>query len=150
MKGFFLFFAAFTSISLITPSILADVEQGQEIELPIHLTEEELTRLDEIGLGHISTPAPTAPVRQCAEWEPVAGVLVRYNLGFGLPGEILAEYSEDLIVYVLVAEDQESNAYNAMLSSGVNMVNVEFIIAVTNSMWTRWEPSGTLMSMGQM
>ena len=137
IRGFFLLFAAFTSISLITPSILADVEQVQENELPIHLTEEELTRLDEIGLGHISTLPPTVPVRQCAEWEPVTGVLVRYNTGFGLPGEILAEYSENLIVYVLVAEDQESNAYNALSISGVNMANVEFIIAATNSMWTR-------------
>ncbi len=137
IEGFFLLFAAFISISLITPSILADVDPSQETGLPIHLTEEELTRLDEIGLGHISTAPPAFPVRQCAEWEPVTGVLVRYDRGFGLPDEILIEYSEDLLVYVLVAEDQETNAFNAMSSSGVNMANVEFIIAATNSIWTR-------------
>ena len=137
IEGFFLLFTAFISIAFITPSILAEVEPVQETGLPIHLTEEELTRLDEIGIGHISTAPPTSPVRQCAEWEPVTGVIVRYDHGFGLPDEIIVEYSEDLLVYVLVAEDQETNAYNDMSSSGVNMANVEFIIAVTNSIWTR-------------
>jgi agmatine deiminase len=136
-EGFFLLLSAFISIALITPSILAETDPIQETGLPIHLTEEELTRLDEIGIGHIATAPPAAPVRQCAEWEPVTGVLVRYDHGFGLPDEILVEYSEDLIVYVLVAEDQESNAYSAMSSSGVNMANVDFIIAATNSIWTR-------------
>jgi agmatine/peptidylarginine deiminase len=129
--------SSFISFALITPSIFAETEPSQMTGLPIHLTDEELTRLDEIGLGHIATAPPTAPVRQCAEWEPVTGVLVRYDHGFGLPDEIIVEYSEDLIVHVIVAEDQETNAYNAMSSAGVNMANVEFIIAATNSIWTR-------------
>ena len=136
-EGFFLLFAAFTLISLTTPAIHAQTEEAEETGLPIHLTEEELTRIDEIGLAHILTPPPTGYVRQCAEWEPVTGVLVRYDMGFGLPDEILAEYSEDFIVYVLVEEGQESNAYNSMAGGGVNMANVEFILAVTNSIWTR-------------
>ena len=110
-----------------------DIETG----LPIHLTEDELTRLHEIGLGHIATAPPSGPVRQCAEWEPVTGVLIRYNMGFGLPGELIAEYAEDITVHVLTFEDQVSNAYNSLENDGVNMANVEFIIAATNSMWTR-------------
>jgi len=109
----------------------------EDTGLPIHLTDEELTRLDEIGLGHIATAPPTTPIRQCAEWEPVTGVLIQYDMGFGLPYELIAEYAEDIIVHVLVTEDQESNAYNALENNGVDMANVEFVIAETNSIWTR-------------
>ncbi len=132
IEGFFLFFAVLTFISVNSPALKAE-----ETGLPIHLTDEERTRLDEIGLDHIATPPPVGPVRQCAEWEPVTGVLVRYDMGFGLPYEILAEYSEDLTVYVLLTEDLEDNAINAMTNGGVNMANVEFIHAATNSIWTR-------------
>ncbi len=125
------------SISFIALVPLAALTQDATPGLPIHLTDEELTRLHEIGLGHIATVPPTAPVRQCAEWEPVTGVLVRYDMGFGLPGELIVEYAEEITVHVLVVEDQLSNAYNALENDGVNMANVEFVIAETNSIWTR-------------
>jgi agmatine deiminase len=116
---------------------LAGFTQDTAPGLPIHLTDEELTRLHEIGLGHIATAPPSAPVRQCAEWEPVTGVVIRYDMDFGLPYELIAEYAEDITVHVLVAEDQVSNAYNALENNGVDMARVEFVIAETNSIWTR-------------
>ncbi len=125
----------FISLCLLVPTVGSTQETAPG--LPIYLTEEELTRLHEIGLGHIATAPPAAPVRQCAEWEPVTGVLIRYDMGFGLPGELIAEYAEDITVHVLVVEDQISNAYNALENDGVNMANVEFVIAETNSIWTR-------------
>ena len=36
---------------------------------------------------------PPQPVRQCAEFEPVEGVLIRYPLG--IPGALVAEMSEE-------------------------------------------------------
>lgn len=134
-RGFFLFIILLITSILIIPiqASTDDIDTG----LPIHLTDEELTRLHEIGLGHIATAPPSGPVRQCAEWEPVTGVLIRYDMGFGLPYELIAEYAEDITVQVLVVEDQISNAYNALDNNGVNMANVELIIAATNSMWTR-------------
>jgi agmatine deiminase len=134
-RGFFLFIILIISIffTIPLPASTDDTDTG----LPIHLTDEELTRLHEIGMGHIATAPPTTPIRQCAEWEPVTGVLVQYDMGFGLPYELIAEYAEDIIVHVLVTEDQESNAYNALENNGVDMANVEFVIAETNSIWTR-------------
>ena len=134
-RGFFLFFILLISMFLIIP--LPASTDDTNTGLPIHLTDEELTRLHEIGLGHLATAPPSAPIRQCAEWEPVTGVLVQYDMGFGLPYELIAEYAEDITVHVLVAEDQESNAYNALQNNGINMANVEFIITETNSIWTR-------------
>jgi agmatine deiminase len=123
------------------PGILqAEEDTARQVEvrgLPIHLTDEELTRLNEIGLYHVSTEAPAVPIRQCAEWETVTGVLIRYDMGFGLPQEIIAEFAENITVHVLLEEDLESNAYRALDRAGVNMSNVEFIYTATNSIWTR-------------
>jgi agmatine deiminase len=106
-------------------------------ELPIHLTEEEMTRLDEIGTYHVSTAPPPTPIRKCAQWEPLTGVLIRYNYGFGLPYELIQEYAEDLTVHILCRSSQQSSCWSNLESHGVNMDNVDLIDIVTNSMWTR-------------
>ena len=48
----------FISLCLLAP--VAGFTQETAPGLPIHLTEEELTRLHEIGLGHIATAPPAA------------------------------------------------------------------------------------------
>ncbi|MFH1314272.1 MAG: agmatine deiminase family protein [Candidatus Eisenbacteria bacterium] len=106
-------------------------------ELPIHLTEEEMTRLDEIGITHITTAAPGAPVRRCAQWEPLTGALIRYYNGFGLPVAMIRGYAEDLTVHILCISSQQTTCYNYLNSNGVNMANVDMIDISTNSMWTR-------------
>ncbi|MGD8394974.1 MAG: hypothetical protein PVF43_05825, partial [Candidatus Eiseniibacteriota bacterium] len=97
--------------------------------LPIGLTDEERGRLDEIGQEHRSTPPPPAPARNCAEWEPVLGVLIRYPLG--LPYDLVRDYSEHMMVYVLVSSSYQAQAESSFTSQGVNMANVEFLIMST-------------------
>lgn len=83
--------------------------------------------------------APPQPVRQCAEWEPVEGVLIRWPLGISL--QLVAEMSEDVIVYTLIRDYQINQATSAYYNYGVNMDNVEWVIADTYSHWTRdWGP----------
>jgi agmatine/peptidylarginine deiminase len=106
-------------------------------DLPIYLTEEEKSRLDEIGIDHFSTSPPSGTVRRCAQWEPVTGALIRYYYGFGLPYGIIREYAEDLTLHVLCVSGQQSACYSALQAQGVNMANVEMIDIPTNSMWTR-------------
>jgi agmatine deiminase len=104
--------------------------------LPIWLTQEELERLDEIGKGFKSTSAPPAPVRMPAEFEPMQGVLIRYN--FGISYQIIKEMSEDVEVVTIVASQSEQNyVYSQYQSYGVNLENCDFLIAPTNSYWTR-------------
>jgi agmatine/peptidylarginine deiminase len=109
----------------------------EENSLPIGMTPEELTRRHEIGHYTRDTAPPPGPgIRQCAEWEPVTGALVRYT--FGLPYAVMREIAEDIELWVLVASSsQQTSAYNALNSNGVNMANVRFIIASTDSYWTR-------------
>jgi agmatine/peptidylarginine deiminase len=115
----------------------------QSHNLPIGLTEEEMTRLDEIGMYHSSTAPPATPIRRPAQWEPVTGALIRYYNGFGLPVGMIREYAEDLTVHILCVAGQQTGCYNYLNSNGVNMANVDFIDISTNSMWTRdYGPQG--------
>ncbi|MBD3168926.1 MAG: T9SS type A sorting domain-containing protein [candidate division Zixibacteria bacterium] len=104
--------------------------------LPIELTDEEMQRLDEIGINHIVTDAPEGVLRNCAEWEPSEGVIIRYPLGISV--SLVAEMSEDVVVTTICASTYEENqARSAYQSGGVNMNNCQFIHAPTNSWWTR-------------
>jgi agmatine deiminase len=113
------------------------IPKYREIQsLPIELTPEEMTRLDEIGITHKTTGVPQGPVRNPAEWEPMTGAIIRWPLG--LPISLIAEMSEDIEVWTIVANSSEqAQATSAYQSGGVNMDNVYFILAPTNSIWTR-------------
>jgi len=104
-------------------------------ELPIWLNEEEKLRLDEIGKDFRPTLEPPAPVRQPAEFDPMQGVLIRYPLGISTA--IIAEMAEDVMVYCVVSLSSQTAAYNTLNNGGVNMSNVEFLIADTDTYWIR-------------
>jgi agmatine deiminase len=130
------FFFPFLIILAASVSPLLSADQPALRDLPIGLTPEEMTRLNEIGVTHINTAPPPAPIRACAEWERSTGVLVRYPLGISVA--LVAEMSEDVIVTTIVASDsQKTAAINAYTSGGVTMAHTEFLIAPTNSYWTR-------------
>jgi agmatine deiminase len=140
LTAIFLPIGAFAQVSADTGKN-ADVEERileyKEMgSLPIELTPEERTRLDEIGIFHKITAPPPGPARNPAEWEPMTGAIVRWPIG--LPISLIAEISEDIEVWTIVAssyyQDQATSAYQ---SGGVNMDNVFFILAPTNSWWTR-------------
>ncbi|MCK4301809.1 MAG: agmatine deiminase family protein, partial [candidate division Zixibacteria bacterium] len=121
---------------LALPSGLPADDDPAENFLPIGLTEEELLRLDEIGISHVGTAPPSGVVRNPAEWEPSQGVIIRYPLG--LPYYLIAEMSEDLVVTTIVSSrSQQSTVSSYYAANGVNMANTDFIIAPTNSIWTR-------------
>ena len=120
----------------IFASLLMAEQNKQDQNLPIGLTEEEMTRLNEIGLNFQRTAPPPGVMHSCAEWEPMRGVLIRWPLGISVA--IVREMAEDCIVYTLVANTTErTSAINSYTSGGVNLANCQFIIAATNSIWTR-------------
>jgi len=110
--------------------------KAEEGFLPIGLTEEELLRLDEIGINHIITDVPEGEIRNPAEWERSEGVIIRWPLGISI--SLVAEMAEDVMVTTIVASTyQRDQAISSYMSGGVNMSNTQFIIAATNSIWTR-------------
>lgn len=122
---------------LTAPAALAqDAPWYDPDPLPQAMTEEELLRRDEIGLGFASTPPPRGSVRNVAEFERSEAVLVRYPLG--IPLALVAALSEHVRVITLVSGPaQEAQAASAYASAGVQMEHADFLHAPTNSIWTR-------------
>jgi agmatine/peptidylarginine deiminase len=125
---------------LVPTTVVHAKSLAEELEgdryLPIDLTAEELEILERIGERHRATDPAVGPVRQPGEFEPMTGVIVRYP--FGNPTNLLAEYSQDVTLWVIVANSSEQSSASSILNSGgANMSNVDWIFAPTNSIWTR-------------
>jgi len=107
------------------------------IELPIGKTQWEIEN-EHLFPKYIPTTddPPPQPVVNPAEWERMTGVLIRYPLGISY--SIIAEMSEDVVVTTIVSTTSQMNTvYNLYQSNGVNMDNVDWLIAASNSIWTR-------------
>lgn len=101
------------------------------------LTPEELTRLDEIGKSFVETDPPASPVRNVAEFDHMQGVLVRYP--FGIPILLVKEMAEaEITVTTIVnSNSQKSTVINQYLANNVDTSHCNFLIAPTDSYWTR-------------
>jgi agmatine deiminase len=129
------------TLSLFALPALAEMDvDGLEELLPRHETEAE--RLAWQGREHLmpggdrmSDPPPAAPIRNCAEWEPSTGVIVRYPLG--LPYGLLVDLADAGTLHVVVSSGYQSTAQSNLSANGVNMANVEFLVRNNDSIWTR-------------
>ncbi len=116
-----------------------DVDGLEEL-LPISETEAERLRWegreDQLpGGDRLSDPPPLTPIRNCAEWEPCTGVLIRYPLG--LPYDLLRDFDDDVILHVIVSSGYYNTALNNLTNNGVDMSQVEWLIKPNDSIWTR-------------
>ncbi len=104
--------------------------------LPHWMTAEEQARSETIGRDFYVTDPPVGPIRQVAEFEPMYGGLIRYPLG--IPMALVVEMSQEAKVVVIASSQSQANsATSSFQSNGVNMDNIEFLIAATDSHWTR-------------
>ncbi len=78
---------------------------------------------------------PVGPIRNCAEWEPTSGVMIRYPLG--LPYNLLRDMDDQVILHVVVSSGYLSSAQNNLSANGVDMDQVEFLVRNNDSIWTR-------------
>ncbi|HPT71956.1 MAG TPA: agmatine deiminase family protein [Candidatus Cloacimonadota bacterium] len=106
-------------------------------DMPPHwMTPAESAYRDEYVRTFTETAPPTAPVRGVAEFEQSTSALIRWPLG--IPYTVVAELSQDVQVITIVAStSQQNSATSAYQSNGVNMANCTFMIAPTDSYWTR-------------
>jgi len=127
-------------ISLVLFSGPTNIFAQEQEEIPIwkkmrYLSEEEMYLPVERGQFNPTDP-PIPPVVNVAEFDHMEGVLVKYPLG--IPIALIAEMSEDVMVTTIVAnEAQEAAATNQYIANGVNMDNCDFLIAASESHWTR-------------
>jgi len=86
--------------------------------------------------GDVVLLRTTQVIRQPAEFEPMQGALIRYP--FGITYDIIKEMAEDVTVVTIVASTTEKNTVLTQYQShGVDVSHCSFLIAPTNSYWTR-------------
>jgi agmatine deiminase len=113
-----------------------DVLDNDPFPLTHWLSQAEAARWDEIGRDFYETDPPPAPVHNVAEFEQMEGVLVRYP--FGIPVSLIAAMSEHTKVVTIVSSSSQQNTVLSQYNSqGVNTANCEFLIAPSDSYWTR-------------
>ena len=83
----------------------------------------------------LADPPPVAPIRNCAEWDPTVGVLVRYPLG--LPYTVLRDFDDVTTIYVIVSSASLATAQFNFVNNGVDTTHVEWLVRPSNSIWTR-------------
>ena len=129
----------FTLIGLLFCFVLSINLKAQEQELPKwrmmkYLSEEEMN-MPISTRSFVETPPPTGEVRFPGEYEPMQAVMIVYPLG--IPVELVREMAEDCKVITVVTTYEQSYAQSEFQAAGVNMDNIEFLNASTNSYWIR-------------
>ncbi len=121
---------------------------GTEELLPIGFTDEELLRLDEIGINTVPTAPPPYGTINPGEFDPATGVFVRWPLG--LPPSLIVALSEETTVWVICDSTQQSSVETAFVNYGANMDNVDYVFGETNTIWVRdYGPWFVLLEDGQ-
>lgn len=83
----------------------------------------------------VETDPPAGEPRFVGEFEPMQGVMIRYPLG--IPTSLVVQLANNCHVYCIVSTSYQSNAQNTFQNAGVNMSNVTFVNAPTDSYWVR-------------
>ncbi|MBN1968520.1 MAG: agmatine deiminase family protein [Candidatus Delongbacteria bacterium] len=96
----------------------------------------EKEKMQEYLRAFYVTDPPEGTPRATAEFEPMEGVLIRYP--FGIPMSLIKELAEDTkLVTIVSSQSQQNTVMSQYTSNSVNTANCEFLIAPTESYWTR-------------
>ena len=128
----------FTTLLSLTFVLFFSFLRAQDLapRLTHEMSPEEALRKNEIGINFTSTDPPSHPVRMVAEFEEMQSVLIRYP--FGIPMSLIKEMADDCKVKTIVASTAEQEqVLSQYQAAGVNIANCEWLIAPTDSYWTR-------------
>lgn len=127
-----------TTLLSLTFLLHFSVMHSQDLSprLTHEMSPEEELRKSEIGRDFTPTDPPAPPVRIVAEFEEMQSVLIRYP--FGIPMTLIKEMADDCKVKTIVANSsQQQTVLSQYQSAGVNIANCEWLIAPSDSYWTR-------------
>jgi len=133
----------FIFLNPISSQTILQAQQGywnNTDNYPKEMTPQEKLISRTLGTSSLSSLPPTGPVRNIAEFERNEGVLIRYssNSPLAWPLSLVAELSGHVMVIVIVADQStQDSATGEFIDAGINMQNVSFLMAPTNSVWTR-------------
>jgi len=101
-----------------------------------YLSEEEMNTKFDPTRDFYETDPPEGPIRNVAEFDQMQSVLVRYPLD--IPVALVREMAEDCRVLTIVSSSsQQQTALNYYQNNNVNTEHCDFLIAPTDSEWTR-------------
>ena len=87
------------------------------------------------------TDPPVGPVSAFSEFDISEGAFVSYgsnmSYSFGLPYDLLKDFSEDAKLFVLVPSNLQSNCHSILQSNDVNMDNVVYLNFTHDTYWTK-------------
>jgi agmatine/peptidylarginine deiminase len=102
------------------------------------LSPDELKIENNNSKDFIVTAPPTGNVRNIAEFEPNQGVIISYPSYYATPFTLIAELSQDVIIYIICETTSQSDEITLdFQTQGVNMDNVQFVYAPLDTQWTR-------------
>ncbi|MFA8298678.1 MAG: agmatine deiminase family protein [Hyphomicrobiales bacterium] len=129
-------------IGLLTCSIFCSTDSYSQTKKDLnnweryhYLSKEEMKAPFKETRAFTETDPPTGPIRQCAEFEQMQGVLVRYP--FRIPVELVKQMAEVVPVTTLCRAYEISSITSTYQAAGVNMDNIEFADIRTDSFWIR-------------
>ncbi|WP_379967686.1 agmatine deiminase family protein [Epilithonimonas sp. UC225_85] len=110
--------------------------KAQEV-LPKGLTAEEKQNLKSYKFtGTQKTPAPSSPVRTAAQWEEVEYLVLSWTSQYqNIQRQIVQAAVKEC--KVLIATQNETSVRTYLTNNGVDLTNVRFLNATTNSIWIR-------------
>lgn len=124
------------SIVIGFSSNLLSQQKPREKRLTHHMSPEEKALFYTVGKNYVATDPPPGEIRNIAEFDKMEGVLVRYP--FGISYDVIAAMSEETVVTTIVEDQSEQDYVTTQYQShSVNMDNVNFLIAPSDSYWTR-------------
>jgi agmatine/peptidylarginine deiminase len=130
------FFFLLTSVLLTSIIASAQVKKLEPWQYGHWLSADEMLRKSEVGLNFMETPPPVGPVRNVSEFDKMQGVLVRYP--FGIPIDLIKEEANNIMVTTIVLNaSQQATVTSQYQAAGVNMANCNFLLAPSDSYWTR-------------
>jgi agmatine deiminase len=81
---------------------------------------------------------PSSPVRTIAEWEELQALMVGWKSYPSILRQIVAAAKQETrVIIVYTTPDTQSSLINYLAAGGVDTVNVTFIAAPVNSVWSR-------------
>ena len=99
-----------------------------------YLSEEEMHNTTR-GVNFVETDPPAGEPRFVGEFEPMQGVMIRYPLG--IPESLVVQLANNCHLYCIVSSSYQNSAQSTFQNAGVNMSNVTFVNAPTDSYWVR-------------
>lgn len=123
-------------ISLLIPAAAFAQQTDPNNGLKHVMTAEEAANSYKIALNFVETDPPEGAIRNVEEFGNNEGVIIRYP--FGIPMNLIMEMAKDAKVVTIVANaSQQTTVTNQYIANGVNLANCSFLLAPTNSYWTR-------------